>query len=536
MRRIYILCICIGFATSLTNCKKNDDIFPAQIFLPVEFTVPADSVKVNPYGYTPLSASIAFNSQKEGRTFIRVHGRHGAFSDVTYLFNDFGSIHTIPVIGMYADTLNTVDIRIVNNSGDTVAQSSVVITTQSLPVDMPTSIVAGSFDETKLEKGMYLVSNFSTIGLPGRPSIPYILDDYGDIRWVLDYSGYAPLAAMFYDDGIARLRNGNFYFGDNKTSVIYEVDMLGKIINTWTMPGYSFHHEVYEETNGNFLLTATKAGSTFSDGAATTEDYIIEIDRNTKQIITAIDLKESLDEYRRAWGIGMPGDWAHGNAIFEDATDQTIVVSLRNQGVIKLDRSNNIKWILAPHKGWGTNRRGEDLNQFLLTPLDAAGNVIADTTVAYGSTITPDFEWNCYQHSPIQLPNGNMMLFDNGTNRTLDSLDGNAIYNSRPGKYSRAAEYKIDPVKMTVQQIWEYGKERDVTCYSSIISSVQFLPDSRHVIFAPGFQVPTTEVSGGKIIELDYDTKEVLNEIQISTATIFSHHRAKKISVYPNNL
>ena len=139
--------------------------------------------------------------------------------------------------------------------------------------------------------------------------------------------------------------------------------------------------------------------------------------------------------------------------------------------------SNNVKWILAPHKDWGSNRRGEDLSQLLLRPLDASGKVITDTTVAYGSTLLPDFEWNCYQHSPIQLPNGDLMIFDNGTNRTLDPVDGNNALNGATGKYSRAAEYKIDPKAMTVQQVWQYGKERYVECYSSIVSSVQYLPN-----------------------------------------------------------
>ena len=538
MKRLPFLCICILTTLVLTNCKKHDDTPSNATPVPVDFTVATADIKVNPYGYTPLSAQIAFYSVKEGKTFIRVHGKHGAFSDVTHLFNDDGLYHLIPILGMYADTANTVDIRIIDNAGDTVAQSSVVITTQALPQNMPTSITATTLDETKVAPGMYLVSNFSTLlNSIGQPQIPYMLDDYGDIRWVLDYSSNAELKNMSYDDGIARLRNGNFYFGNIITAKIYEVDILGNIINTWSMPGYGFHHEVHEETNGNFILTATKEESnTLTDGTVVIEDYVIEIDRISKQIINTWDMKESLDEYRRTWGITGAGDWFHGNAVLDDSTDNTIIVSGRNQGVVKLDRSNHVKWILAPHKGWGVNRRGEDLKQYLLTPLDASGNVIADTTVAYGSTITPDFEWNCYEHSPILLPDGNLMLFDNGTNRTLDSLDGNSIYNSAPGKYSRAVEYKIDETNMTVQQIWEYGKERDVDCYSAIISSVQFLTGSNHVIFAPGFNVPNTIGRGGKIIEVDYATKQVVNEIHISSANNFSAHRAKKISAYPDNL
>ncbi len=538
MKKQFINCIFIAVSLLLTNCKKQNDtsfLNSRLLLAPVEFVIPADSIKVNPYGYTPLSALLSFSTAKQGNTFIRVHGKYGAFSDVTHLFNDFGTVHSIPVIGMYADTINTVDIRILDNSGDTLEKSTVAVTTQALPANMPKFIVASPFDASKVEPGMYLVSNYSTYNV-GKLSIPYLLDNYGDIRWALDFTTNAELSNLLYEDGIARLKNGNFYFGNSSNNEIYEVDLLGNILNTWLMPGYLFHHEVHEETNGNFLLNATKKGSTFTDGSRAVGDFVIEIDRNSKQIINTWDLKESLNEYRRVWGEGPSGDWFHGNAVLDDSTDNTIIVSGRLQGVIKLDRSNNVKWILAPHKEWGTNRRNEDLTKFLLTPLDAAGNVIADTTVAYGSTITPYFEWNCYQHSPIKLPNGDLMVFDNGTNRTLDSVDGNSTFNSAPGKYSRAAEFKIDTAKMTVQQIWQYGKERDVECYSSIVSSVQLLPNSNHVVFSPGFYVQNKIGRGGKIIEVDYNTRQVVSEISISSANSWSAHRAKKISVYPDNL
>ena len=536
MRRLSVVCICITMTLALTHCKKHDNDGEPKKPDPILFTVSTDSVIVNPYGYTPLSALVSFTTALPGKTFIKVHGRHGAFSDVTHLFNDYGTMHSIPVIGMYADTANAVDVRIVDNAGDTVETSTVTIATQALPANLPTSVVAASFDASKAEKGMYLVSNFSTSGTAGTPYIPYLLDNYGDIRWVLDYTTDAELNNMYYEDGISRLKNGNFYFGNSINNKIYEVDILGKVLNTWTIPGYLFHHEVHEEANGNFVLTATKEGSLYTDGSPTVEDYVIEIDRNTKQIATVWDLKESLDEYRRTWIGAATPDWFHGNAVLDDSTDNTIIVSGRSQGVVKLDRSNNVKWILAPHKDWGVNRKGDSLYKYLLTPLDASGNVITDTTVAHGSTIRPDFEWNCYQHSPVQLPNGDLMLFDNGTNRTLDPADGNAVRNGAPGKYSRAVEYKIDPVKMTVQQIWQYGKERDVEGYSSIVSNVQFLPNSNHVIFAPGYNVQNTAGHGGKIVEVNYSTKEVVNEISISAANTFSHHRAKKINPYPDNL
>lgn len=530
-QRFFSAIAVLSLLYSCTN-NSNDNLTPPVVA--IDFDIPQDSVKVNPYGFTPLSALVGFSTEKMGSTVLIVKGKHGGFTDVVHRFNDAGLYHSIPVIGMYANYNNTVLIRVVDNTGDTLARSTVSIQTGSLPANLPTSITAQSFDESAVEPGLYLVSSLSNIGAPNTPTIPYMIDDYADIRWVLDYSSNTELTAMFYEDGIARLRNGNFYFGDSKSNKIYEVDLLGTIINSWGLSGYKFHHEVSEEPNGNFLLSVNKPGSTNLNGLATIEDYIIEINRQTGGVEKEWDLKECLNEFRKVLP-RVDSDWMHVNSVISDSTDHTIIVSGRTQGVVKLDYDNNVKWILGAHTDWGKNRRGEDLNQFLLTPLDASGNAITDTSVVNGWTTSPDFEWSWYQHSIIQLPDGNMMIFDNGTARKPYAPNPSA-FDPTPGKYSRAVEYKIDVANKTVQQVWSYGKERDLECYSAIISSVQYLPQKHHILFAPGYDVLNASGLGGKLVEVDYATKQVVAETSISSSNAFGFHRAKKISPYPDNL
>ena len=48
-------------------------------------------------------------------------------------------------------------------------------------------------------------------------------------------------------------------------------------------------------------------------------------------------------------------------------------------------------------------------------------------------------------------------------------------------KYSRGVIYKIDQDKMTVQQIWEYGKERGHDWYSPVTSLVEYENDKDSV-------------------------------------------------------
>ena len=516
----------IAALLALASCNHSKDDSPAPV-APVAFQITTDSVQVNPYGYAPLSALVSFSSPVAGKTFIRVRGKHGKLTNVEHTFDDMGLQHQIPVIGLYANFSNTVDIRVVSPEGDTLAASSLTIQTGDLPPNLPTSISATPVDESKVTPGLILVSNYSTVGTSS-PYTPFFLDAYGDIRWVLDYRTHPQLNTLNYEDGVSRLRNGNFFFGDSNTSAIYEVDLLGNVINHWGLSGYQFHHEVSEKPNGNFLLTATKPGSTYLNGNPTVEDFVLEIDRQSGQLTTIWDLKQSLDETRTsltaADGLQPATDWFHGNAVLYDSTDNTIVVSGRTQGVVKLDNNNEIKWIMAPHTGWNTNRRDENLNQFLLTPLDAGGNLITDTGVIAGTAIANDFEWNWYQHNITHLPNGDWMMFDNGAVRE---------FNGAAPRYSRVVTYTIDPQKRTVRQTGAYGKERGADTYSSIVSSAQLLPQTNHVLFGPGSQVPNATGKGGKVIEVDWATKQVVSEISISSANGWGFHRAKKLSAYP---
>lgn len=509
----------LAFIFMVCSCRREDPVYSPKS--PADLLISQDNIILNPTGFAPLSAVVNYSYPLAGKTKIIVFGKNGENSNIEHAFNDYGSSHSVPVTGLYADYNNTIEILLTNDRGDSIAKSVINIQTGALPVNMPLSVTVDAAQYHNMEPGLNLISYFN---ISGNTDIPYMMDNYGDIRWLLDYTTNPDLNALSYDDGIARLRNGNFYFGNITTNKIYEVDILGRIINRWGLSGYIFHHEVQELPDGDFLLSVTHPASTHTNGSPSVEDYVIEIDRKTGSIVNTWDMKESLDENRNALTENHR-DWMHINAVFFDSTDHTIIVSGRTQGVVKLSYDNKIKWILGPHKGWGKNRRGEDLNKFLLTPLDAKDVQITDTLVTKGYTNHPDFEWNWYQHSPIRIPNGNLMLFDNGTIRNYNVTGSNV--------YSRAVEYEIDPVKMTVRQIWEYGKERGLETFSRIVSSVQFLPNTNHVLFCPGYQVVNAKGQGGKVVEIDYITRKAVFQASFSFPQYWGLHRAKRISAYP---
>ncbi len=474
----------------------------------------------NPFGYAPLTAEVTLTADRPVQVEVLVPGRGGPATDVRHRFGTVTERARLPVLGLYPNGANTITLRFFDAGGTFLGDTTHVITTPPLLADLPT-VTIDAARPGDMKPGMNLVGYFGHASQV-TPQRPFMFDAAGAIRWYLDFSNHPNLSNLFYDDGVERLANGNLYFGDRSTGRIIEMDMVGRIVRHWTMPGYDFHHHVLEKPNGNFVVTVDK------QGAATVEDYIIEIDRATGAIVREWDLNRSLDNTRRAWPTSFANldvDWFHANGLAYDPSDEAIIVSGRTQGTVKLTNANEVVWIVAPHLDWATAGDGTDLTTRLLQPLDAAGQPITDVAVLDGTANHPEFEWAWYQHAPEILPDGTLLLFDNGDNRNYTEQE----------RYSRAVAYRIDARAMTVQQIWEYGKERGDETFSRIVSDVDYHLAEDNVVFMPG-AAGSGAGAYGKMIEVDYATREVVFEATIRAPTApfgITFHRVERLTLYP---
>lgn len=525
MKKLPLLLCAVLSLGIISACKDNSSTTSPS---GPEVEISNETVTSNPSGVAPLTALIEFETGVPIRISIRVAGVNGPESDIVHNFNETATRHEIPVLGLYPNFENTVELTFFSSSGTNLGTKIYTLNTGPLLADLP-DVEINTANRSQMIEGLTFVSYFGhRVGGEATPQRPFMFDSFDDIRWYLNYdapanSQFLQLKNLFYDDGMERLQNGNLYFGDGSSGAIYEINMLGEILDTWPMTGYGFHHEVTEKPNGNFLVTVNK------NGIGTVEDHIIEIDRNSKQIIREWDLRESLNQERTAWPTNFADisvDWFHANALYYDETDNTIVVSGRTQGTVKLTEDNEVVWIIAPHKEWETSGNGTDLNQFLLQPLDANNQPITDNEVLAGNINHPDFEWAWYQHAPLMMPNGSIMLFDNGDNRNYGS----------GSLYSRAVEYEIDTENMTIKQVWSYGKDRGQETFSRIVSDVDYYPEQNRIFFIPG----AANFGGsqyGKTIELDYDSQQIIFEATITPPEpafgIITLHRTERMSMYP---
>ena len=208
------------------------------------------------------------------------------------------------------------------------------------------------------------------------------------------------------------------------------MDLLGKVYTEFSLPG-GYHHDYFEMANGNLLVSSDD----FNSDAGTVEDYIVELDRQTGEIVKKFDLKKVLntdDGKSENWS---SYDWFHNNSVWYDEKTNVVILSGRHKdAVIAIDYdSGKLKWIIGDPTNWD-----EEYQKYFFTP------------------VGDDFEWQWSQHAAMVTPEGYIFILDNGNNKSKVSDD----YVPAEDSYTRGVMYKIDTDKMTIEQVWQYGKER----------------------------------------------------------------------------
>lgn len=460
------------------------------------------SVLKNPSGIAPLTAEISLTTKRNSTVSLTVTGE----SELSKSFRAANKQHSFPVMGLYAGKENILLLEISDDFGNTY-QDSLSIKTSKIPSFFP-EVTIETADRSLMEPGLHFSELH--IGNSGRfNSYPFVYDDNGDIRWYVDLSELNTITWPI------KFTDRNTFYAISWNRYI-EFDLMGNEIRRFVDERYNMHHEILELPNGNLIIAVSKIGTTIiknDEEIASVDDYIIELDGTTGSLLNEWDMTEILD-VSRVDVVDGKGDWLHMNAIWYDDSDHSLIISGRNQGIIKVNWDNELKWIIAPHQGWGSAGRdgsGESTGEYLLTAVDAS-NTPYENDVQEGTTEHPDFNWTWGQHAPMVLPNGNIFVFDNGTNRNF----GNASE-----QYSRGVEYQVDEENMTIKQIWNYGQELGTDGFSNIISDVDLLPETKNRLIAPGY-ITTSTPSKAKVVEVIPSTNQVVFESTLEFKDLLS--------------
>lgn len=460
-----------------------------------DYTFQNPYVKVNPYLIAPLTALIMFRTEQELQVTVTVKGKEAA-GDISHTFPK-NKVHHIPIYGLYGDYSNKVALRL-----ETGEEKVLEIKTEPLAekVKTPTKI------ETTPE---YMKDNVIFV-TPTSYAYDAAYDYRGDCRW------YTTLNFVF---DLKRISNGNIIVGSYRlvappyhTTGVIEMSLIGKVYKEYRLPG-GYHHDQLEMEDGNFIILTQNLKR------GTVEDMVVLVDRETGEILKEWDMQKVLPQTAGKSGSWTEHDWFHNNAVWYDKKTHSLTLSGRHQDiVINIDyETGALNWIIGDPEGWP-----EDfVKQYFFTP-------VGDT----------EFDWQYEQHACMVLPDGDIFVFDNGHYRAK-SPDK---YVQAKDNFSRGVRYRINTTDMTIQQIWQYGKERGAEFFSPYICNVEYYDEGHYMVHSGGIVnyngMPSDKLASG------YDTNDpllVLNSITvelIDDKVVYEMHlpanyyRAEKMPLY----
>ncbi|GAA4888171.1 aryl-sulfate sulfotransferase [Ferrimonas pelagia] len=526
----------------------------------------------NPYGNAPQTAIIDLGGYKIDSATVKIHAKGDAGVPISYEVGKSSILNHdgIPLLGLYPDYNNTVEVSYTKNGKEITEEYkiftppvSVTGMRDGMQMNHPTvdsvTVAEGFEDRLYLVNHIVRTEGWDAMdwkdGMGSQtwdthPTI-FITDTAGDIRWTLDVSHFRDIRHLDKRGtmmGFQQMENGDLIFGQGQK--IYRIDLMGQIVFEWSLPrGYiDYSHGIQLMDNGNYLVRAAKSNYLREDGQRvhTVRDHILEVDP-TGKLVDVWDLNLILDNMRDAKllgldagavclnvdadlagetvkiepdapfgdiaGVGAGRNWVHVNSVEHDSRDDSIILSARHQGVVKISRDKEVVWILAPTDGWNDELAGK-----VLQPVNSDGSKIECS--GNGICKDSDFDFTYSQHTAWLT--GKTYNDNNGIGLTVfDNGDGR--HHQQPPmvemKYSRGVEYIINEDDMTVEQIWEYGKDRGYEWYSQITSNVSYEEDRDTMFMFSGntYLLNRDRLTRAIINEVAYGTDEVNVELHVNS-------------------
>jgi arylsulfate sulfotransferase len=340
----------------------------------------------------------------------------------------------LPVFGLYAGYANQLLVRLDFQDGSVADLSAGIATAvyhdPSAIYDQPTIFK---------KRGAGTVLGFDFFVMKSWLGSPVVIDTDGEIRWV---------GAGISNASSSVVEGDGFVIGDQSNGTLYQLRLDGSLSQN-TLPASlytNFHHNI---DHGKQALLAEV--NSVDGGAVNVESVLIEL-TPAASIVGKWDLAAILSGYMRDRGddpsaFVRPGtDWFHMNASTYDPRDDSVIVSSRENFLIKLDYSTgNIAWILGdPTKYWYT----------------------FPSLRAKAVTLQPGNLYPIGQHSVSITSDGLVMVFNDGGpsfNQPAGAPAGQSL------SYSAVSAYSIDSATSTAQEVWRFDYGQSI--YSFVCSS-----------------------------------------------------------------
>jgi arylsulfate sulfotransferase len=371
---------------------------------------------------------------------VDIRYSNAALSDRGYLAVSTNTVN-VPVFGLYSGYTNQVLVNLFFEDGTT---RTLTRNVTAPPYYDPTGIYQHLTIVKQRSAGSSLGYDF--IFMKSSVGSPVIVDTDGEIRWVAPGVSNSTSSA-FHDN--------QFVIGEATAPIVQQLRLDGTLSETALALAVAtmFTHNIDFGKTG--LLTDVTLET---DGVQNIMSNVLEIE-DTGAVLNRWDVGAILTAYMTSRGddasaFVRPGvDWFHNNASIYDSSDDSIIVSSRENFVIKLDyQTGRIIWILGdPTKYW-----------YSFPSLRAKALLLS-----------PGGLYPIGQHAISITSKGHLMLFNDGFG-SLNQPAGDPAGESRT--YSAVSAYSIDTATMTAQNVWNFNAGK--TIYSDLCSSAYEAPDT----------------------------------------------------------
>ena len=262
-------------------------------------------------------------------------------------FHDYGTAHSLRLLGFKPGRTNEITVTAYDRNHNVVtAGQPIVFITDPLPDDSPDITLLHS-EPARMEPGYTLCR----VGVDARVGVNIntyayivILDSSGEVVWF----NKTPSTA-----DIRRLENGDLFMP--LPNSFAEVNLIGETAKTWGIPTNGLPVDPHEgvptghgtilylndalETVSNFPTSATEPNAPL-ETANVFYQRVVEISATNAAVLNTWSLIDVVDPRRISYLFGQtsygllpqPGwDTEHSNAIIEDPSDGSLIVSMRDQ-------------------------------------------------------------------------------------------------------------------------------------------------------------------------------------------------------------
>lgn len=461
-----------------------------------DYTLENPLIKYNPYLLNALSAVVLFRTEEPTAITVRVKGK----TDKGDFYQSFprNTEHVIPIVGLYSDYENKVEIYPWQKYGQKVVHTI----------------------KTPETAGAKLVEKMDTTPEYMQDNVVFLCPAISDLAIAVDYAGDVRLdftEALVWD--IKRLPNGNLLMGSERlmrmpyfVSGIYELSAVGKVYKEYRVP-HGYHHDQISLPNGDIVAL----NCNLPEG--TVEDMAVVIDKDTGHVKKTFNFADFIKPGSQKSGSWDEEDWFHCNAVWYDENTNSLTFSGRHiNAMVNIDfDTSELNWIISDPEGWP-----EEYHDYLFTPVGDG-----------------EFDWQYEQHANLITPLGDVMCFDNhhyGSQNPENYLEPN-------DSFSRSVKYRIDTEKMEIEQLWQYGKERGKDFYSPYICNTIYYNEGHYLSHSGGIAYdsdgnasaelgPFAQLEDPDVVLKSITVETVNDEVALELEVNSNYYRATKMPLY----